>query len=154
MWRLIIEDDQDGKVEVPFLRDEITIGRKEGNTIRLLERNISRYHASLMRTGDKIAIEDMDSYNGVVLNGNRIVRKTNIYPGDLVEIGDYRITLVRGDWGIKAPVELDADDAVRRARERENDSAPRLPVVGAPEAAPEAKSLRDRKSTRLNSSHT
>lgn len=136
MWRLIIEDDLGQKVEVPFLRDEITIGRKEGNTIRLLERNISRYHASLVRVGEKVAIEDVDSYNGVVLNGNRIVRKTNIYPGDLVEIGDYRIFLVRDETGIKAPVELDTEDAARRAHERENDSAPRLPVVSASESAP------------------
>ena len=39
--KLIIEDDEGRKTVVPFARDEITIGRQEGNTIRLTERNVS-----------------------------------------------------------------------------------------------------------------
>ena len=37
--KLIIEDDEGRKTVVPFARDEISIGRLEGNTIRLTERN-------------------------------------------------------------------------------------------------------------------
>jgi len=33
--KLIIEDDEGRKTVVPLVRDEITIGRQEGNTIRL-----------------------------------------------------------------------------------------------------------------------
>ncbi len=39
MVKLIIEDDEGKTTVVPLIRDEITIGRKEGNTIRLTERN-------------------------------------------------------------------------------------------------------------------
>ena len=42
MYKLIIEDDEGKTTVVPLIRDEITIGRKEGNTIRLTERNVSR----------------------------------------------------------------------------------------------------------------
>ena len=35
MVKLIIEDDEGKTTVVPLIRDEITIGRKEGNTIRL-----------------------------------------------------------------------------------------------------------------------
>ena len=35
MYKLIIEDDEGKTTEVPIIRDEITVGRKEGNTIRL-----------------------------------------------------------------------------------------------------------------------
>src|SRR6185503_15470220 len=47
--KLIIEDDEGRKTVVPFVRDEITIGRQEGNTIRLTERNVSRRHARLVK---------------------------------------------------------------------------------------------------------
>ncbi len=46
-WNLIIEDDTGKAMAVPLTRDEVTIGRKEGNTIRLTERNVSRFHAKL-----------------------------------------------------------------------------------------------------------
>ena len=35
MLKLLIEDDEGKQTVVPLIRDEITIGRKEGNTIRV-----------------------------------------------------------------------------------------------------------------------
>lgn len=93
MLRLRIADEDGYEVVVPLVRDEISIGRKDGNTIRLTERNISRHHALLRRENDQFFIDDLDSYNGVILNGNRVSRRTALYPGDLVEIGDYKIRL-------------------------------------------------------------
>ncbi len=93
MYLLIIIDEDGGSVEVPFIRNEITIGRKVGNTIRLAERNISRRHARLYREKDAIWVEDLESYNGVYLNGERIKDKTSIRLRDLLEIGDYQIQL-------------------------------------------------------------
>ncbi len=65
MLKLIIEDDEGNTTVVPLTQDEITIGRKEGNTIRLTDRNISRQHARLIRSNSSLFIEDLDSYNGV-----------------------------------------------------------------------------------------
>ena len=49
MYKLVNCDDE-GKISlVPFIRDEVTIGRKAGNAIRLTDRNVSRYHARLFR---------------------------------------------------------------------------------------------------------
>jgi pSer/pThr/pTyr-binding forkhead associated (FHA) protein/tetratricopeptide (TPR) repeat protein len=87
--KLIIEDDEGLKTVVPIARDEITIGRQEGNTIRLTERNVSRRHARLLKENGNLLIEDLGSYNGVRVNGEKITEKTKIKEGDLVEIGDY-----------------------------------------------------------------
>ena len=57
MYKLIIEDDEGKTTVVPLIRDEITIGRKEGNTIRLTERNVSRRHAKLVKQNGSIFIE-------------------------------------------------------------------------------------------------
>jgi pSer/pThr/pTyr-binding forkhead associated (FHA) protein len=91
--KLIIEDDEGRKTVVPFVRDEITIGRQEGNTIRLTERNVSRRHARLVRLNGHVVVEDLGSYNGVLINGERIQGQTEIRDGDLIQIGDYDLAL-------------------------------------------------------------
>jgi pSer/pThr/pTyr-binding forkhead associated (FHA) protein len=87
--KLIIEDDEGRKTVVQMVRDEITIGRQDGNTIRLTERNVSRRHARLLKQNGNVLIEDLGSYNGVRVNGDKISGPTKIKEGDLVEIGDY-----------------------------------------------------------------
>jgi pSer/pThr/pTyr-binding forkhead associated (FHA) protein len=96
--KLIIEDDEGRKTVVQLVRDEITIGRQDGNTIRLTERNVSRRHARLVKEDGNVLIEDLGSYNGVRVNGERITGRTRIKEGDLVEIGDY-------DLGIQGRIE-------------------------------------------------
>ena len=49
MWKLVIEDDEGKRTVVPLTRDQYSIGRKDGNTIRLTERNVSREHARLYK---------------------------------------------------------------------------------------------------------
>lgn len=93
MLRLTIIDEDGRTVVVPLNRDEITIGRKEGNHIQLSERNISRNHALLTMVENDCFIDDLDSYNGVILNGYKIGEKTRVEPGDIMQLGDYRIRL-------------------------------------------------------------
>ena len=110
MWKLVIEDDEGKRTVVPLTRDDYTIGRKEGNTIRLTERNVSREHAKLRRkkasngagTGTQYALEDLTSYNGVYVNGLRVASAQDLIHGDLVQIGDYRMVL-QDDQVVEAP---------------------------------------------------
>lgn len=93
MYKLIIEDDEGKTTVVPLIRDEITIGRKDGNTIRLTERNVSRHHAKLLRVNGSIFIEDVSSSNGIRVNGDRIADRAELHDGDRVQIGDYLLAL-------------------------------------------------------------
>ena len=111
MWKLVIEDDEGKRTVVPLGREQYSIGRKDGNTIRLTERNVSREHARLFKKalngngsphpepapadGEKrtFVLEDLTSYNGVFVNGLRITHAQDLSHGDLVQIGDYRIVL-------------------------------------------------------------
>lgn len=93
MYRLLIEDDEGRTTIVPLIRNQINIGREEGNTIRLTERNVSRRHARLALKDGKIVIEDLQSYNGVWINGTRVESKCDVEPGDLLEIGDYHLSI-------------------------------------------------------------
>jgi pSer/pThr/pTyr-binding forkhead associated (FHA) protein len=93
MYKLIIEDDEGKTTVVPLIRDEITIGRKEGNTIRLTERNVSRKHAKLLKSNGTVYIEDLSSYNGIKVNGDRIAGRAPVNEGDRIQIGDYQLAL-------------------------------------------------------------
>ncbi len=94
MLKLVISDDEGKTTVVPLVRDEITIGRKEGNTIRLTERNVSRRHARIARRTNDYVLEDLASYNGIVVNGARLVEARSIRHGDQILIGDYKLQIV------------------------------------------------------------
>src|SRR5262249_22031593 len=91
--KLIIQDDEGKTTVVPLIRDEITIGRKEGNTIRLTERNVSRRHARILKANGSVFVEDLDSYNGVKVNGQRIQGRVPVTEQDRIQIGDYLLEL-------------------------------------------------------------
>jgi len=110
--KLIIEDDEGKTTVVPLIRDEITIGRKEGNTIRLTERNVSRRHAKLLKKNGAIFIEDQESYNGIKVNGNKIDGRVAITEGDRIQIGDYVL-------GLKLAAGASAEDPFSSAKTME-----------------------------------
>src|ERR1051326_4965613 len=93
MMRLVISDNEGATTVVPLARDEISIGRKDGNTIRLTERNVSREHCAIKRENGSYSIRDLESYNGVILNGRRIEGQSPLKAGDEIRIGDYTLLL-------------------------------------------------------------
>lgn len=95
--KLQIKDESGKTTTVPLTRDEITIGRKEGNTIRLTERNVSRTHARFLKKGEEIHVEDVSRY-GTRVNGERITETRRVGAGDTIQIGDYLLSLE----GVKA----------------------------------------------------
>ncbi len=145
MFKLVIQDDEGKTTVVPFISDEITIGRKEGNTIRLTERNVSRHHARLLRSNGAVTIEDLESYNGIKVNGARIQGKINVGEADRVQIGDYLIELKRegqdavdalGDDAETKPipvttVEMEPVDPMAMTPVPESTSAPTTPEPAA-----------------------
>jgi ABC transport system ATP-binding/permease protein len=102
-WKLTIEDDQGQKALMPLVGDEYTLGRDTTNAVHLPERNISRRHATLKLLGDaRWSLVDHDSYNGVYVNGQRVAGEATLSHADLIQLGDYRISLqAEGDASTK-----------------------------------------------------
>jgi pSer/pThr/pTyr-binding forkhead associated (FHA) protein len=113
VYRLVIEDDEGRATVVPLIREELSIGRKEGNTIRLTERNVSRRHARVFRENNLFYVEDLGSYNGVRINGEKIAGRRPLREGDLIRIGDYQLSLHRDAAKTLEPQRLDAQPASR-----------------------------------------
>jgi predicted component of type VI protein secretion system len=91
--RLIIEDLEGSTTVVNLGTEEVTIGRKPHNTIQLTEQNVSRSHAKLIFQDEGWLIHDLGSYNGVKVNGVPIAGPTQLHESDLIQIGDYHLTL-------------------------------------------------------------
>lgn len=64
----------------------VTIGREEGNVLRLNDERVSRFHAKVQYDNNEVIITDLDSTNGTRVNGN-VVQIRRLKPGDRVHIG-------------------------------------------------------------------
>ncbi len=64
----------------------LTIGREEGNTIRLNDDRISRFHIKIQQDEDKLVLTDLTSTNGTKVNGAETQVRILRY-GDLILIG-------------------------------------------------------------------
>src|SRR5205823_3591956 len=81
----IIEGIDKGRVfrELPT---PVTIGREEGNLLRLNDERVSRYHAKVQCDNSEIILTDLESTNGTRVNGN-VVQIRRLRPGDRIGVG-------------------------------------------------------------------
>jgi pSer/pThr/pTyr-binding forkhead associated (FHA) protein len=71
-------------------KDLVTLGRSTTSDIVLEEGRVSRNHAKVQCTSAGILLTDLNSSNGVRLNGQRIA-EAKIQPGDRIEIGGFAL---------------------------------------------------------------
>ncbi len=93
MARLRIRKDGTLLSEMELPRAEIKIGREPGNDVRLADLTVSREHARVWtESGVHFKIEDLNSTNGVLINGHRISAPTLLTDGDEIKVGAYELT--------------------------------------------------------------
>ena len=81
----VLEGIDRGRVyrELPI---PVSIGREEGNTLRLNDERVSRFHAKVQLDGDDYILTDLESTNGTRVNGTAIqIRRLRV--GDRVGVG-------------------------------------------------------------------
>lgn len=71
-------------------REEILIGRGTGCHIQLKDPKVSRKHAKIKIQTGQLTIEDLDSTQGVLINGER-VDECQLKDGDRVQLGDTQL---------------------------------------------------------------
>ena len=136
--KLVIEDDEGHRREVPLDRDEITIGRREDNVVHLPERNVSRHHARLVRRDGTVLLEDLRSANGTVVNGIRITEPVRLGDMDLVRIGDYGVALRQDGISLDVPLPgtMPPEPVAGSRADVLADTAPHPLVVGVVDESP------------------
>lgn len=111
MPRLVFEDPS---LSGPVLLDRpsISVGRDRDNDLVILHPSISRHHARIERRGAALVLLDLDSSNGLQVNGER-VRQAILAPDDRVLFGDVA-AIVDGSLDRTLPLRAsDARDDIR-----------------------------------------
>ncbi len=81
----------------------ISFGREVGNTVVLPSPRVSRRHAVIELDGAAMVVRDLNSANGIKLNGQQ-QQLARIKPGDTLQIGPYLVALAAPDAAQSTPV--------------------------------------------------
>ncbi len=68
------------------LATPVTIGREEGNVLRLNDERVSRFHAKVQLDSSDIILTDLESTNGTRVNDS-VVQIRRLRPGDRIHVG-------------------------------------------------------------------
>jgi protease PrsW len=72
---------------VPLARPVISLGRLATNSIELLDPAVSRHHAAIRWGAAGYELEDLGSANGTYLQGQRIIGRVSLAPGQTIRVG-------------------------------------------------------------------
>ena len=75
-------------------RRRVLIGRSKDCDIQLEDPNVSRRHAELRQEGASYWIVDLDSTNGIEVNGRRL-KRSKLEDGDRIVLGETEVTFRR-----------------------------------------------------------
>jgi adenylate cyclase len=78
------------------LGPKTTLGRHPANTLRLVDREVSKEHAVIEQTGRDFILKDLNSSNGTFVNGRR-VKEMRLRDGDEISLGSSKFTFHAGD---------------------------------------------------------
>ena len=94
----IISPEAGRKIQKNILSDCVIVGRSEHADISIEDDKLSRNHFMLIRSGDRFEIKDLNSSNGVVVNGKRI-KNTVLTGNDTIIAGStlFNFVLTRSD---------------------------------------------------------
>ncbi len=81
-----------GGDSIPLLKRVLLVGRRESCNIVLRFSNVSAHHCQLAINGGYWYVRDMNSRNGVKVNGVRVTEK-RIDPGDILSIAKHKYEL-------------------------------------------------------------
>lgn len=111
--------------EIPL--GEFTLGRSGSCSIVSDSPEVSKLHARITRSADKLGVKDLGSENGTWVNGVR-VSEAPLVDGDLVAFAEerYRVSLALAEVTSASVAGLRAEDVAVSAAEPDQPAAPRF----------------------------
>lgn len=85
----------DGKQGEFPLSEKTSLGRHPNNTLRLVDREVSKEHCVIERVGSTFLLRDLNSSNGTFVNGRK-VRELRLRDGDEIALGNSRLVFMSG----------------------------------------------------------
>ncbi len=134
MFAVVITEKGGAQRRMEFDKNEVTIGRVQGNDIILPKGNVSKRHSRIVLKDSRFIVVDLKSTNGTYVNGRKITSPLVVKPGDKVYIGDFILTVEDLGAQAEAPPVEDA----RRGPPPLRSNPPPAPSAPVPPAAPSA----------------
>src|SRR5271155_2080414 len=128
MFAIIISEKGGAERKEAFDKNEINVGRVQGNDLMLPKGNVSKHHARLLFRDGRFIVTDLKSTNGTYVNGRKIAQATIVREGDKIYIGDFVLRL--DNASIAPPPELESSEEASRTVDRTPQVRP------APQAPP------------------
>ncbi|WP_129648313.1 AAA family ATPase [Peristeroidobacter agariperforans] len=91
--KLVVTVQGEPEREVSLNSDRVLVGRGEEADLRIDSVFISRYHALIVRDGNRDLLLDLGSTNGLLVNSRRIVRRA-LRHRDLIQVGPARVMYI------------------------------------------------------------
>jgi pilus assembly protein CpaF len=133
MFSIIISEKGGAERKETFDKNEINVGRVQGNDLMLPKGNVSKHHARLLFRDGRFIVTDLKSTNGTYVNGRKIAQATIVREGDKIYIGDFVLRLDAGSGAEAAP---NNDDESVRTLARNNPPAPPPNALPPPPQGP------------------
>jgi DNA-binding NtrC family response regulator len=87
-WYLVVSVGGASSRMVPLHDNaELVFGRQPDCSVVIDHDGVSRRHARVIRARDQITVEDLESRNGTLVNGEKITSPRRLAPGDVLSIG-------------------------------------------------------------------
>src|SRR5260370_34944835 len=98
MFTIIISEKGGAERRETFDKNEINVGRVQGNDLMLPKGNVSKHHARLLYRDGRFIVTDLKSTNGTYVNCRKISQATIVRDGDKINIADLVPRIVTGQW--------------------------------------------------------
>jgi len=125
---------RDGRIYSHGIKnDKISIGRDKRNDIVFAETNISRFHAQIVNTNKGLALIDLDSFNGTMVNEKQI-QMVLLRPNDQIRIGFNRLTYLpssRAETSEESAVNIAIEEDAEKDEQHIIKSSPQTALDGA-----------------------
>src|SRR5256886_16651555 len=177
MAELIVKYPDRAAEHFPINRLRITIGRSARNDLCIPDPFASRVHAEVRSEGDEYFLQDLGSANGTLYNGSVVEKPVTLTRGGRIQIGETEIVFNDSPFPLSSGATMITDnsasipeatialssadrttsglfEAIEGARTQSDDATARHPAKQSDLLALISKVGVDRKSTRLNSSHS
>ncbi|HEX2570679.1 MAG TPA: sigma 54-interacting transcriptional regulator [Polyangia bacterium] len=112
--RLLVLDGQHARTITLPDEGTLLIGRTKEADLQLGDRSVSRRHASLIIEKGTLHIADLESHNGVRINGEPITSKRVLSTGDVVTIGEVVFIVQHAPRAYRPAILLDGEMLERR----------------------------------------
>jgi pSer/pThr/pTyr-binding forkhead associated (FHA) protein len=110
--KLILSMDGAVLKEYPLNKERMTIGRKAHNDIAIDNLAVSGEHAAIVTILHDSFLEDMDSTNGLEVNG-KATKKHFLQNNDVIEIGKYKLKYINDQVTQTSPADFEKTMVLR-----------------------------------------